>query len=126
MLGLLCFPIPLVLFLIPNSQKFFAAIKKKYFQDLDEPVQKKLKLDTNRTGAKCVKGEIEDPLGSGTEYHNIGVLRRKPGRGDPTLSLSCSDKLLKWNVIGFQVSTFFQSLDSFLVKILKHASKSLN
>jgi len=76
-------------------------------EDLDEPVQKKLKLDTNRTGAKCVKGEIEDPLGSGTEYHNIGVLRRKPGRGDPTLSLSCSDKLLKWNVIGFQVSAFF-------------------
>ena len=127
------FPHPisvLVLLPIPNSQKFYAAIKKKYLQDtsedLDEPVQKKQKLDTNRTGAKCVKGEIEDPLGSGAEYHNIGVLRRKPGRGDPTLSLSCSDKLLKWNVIGFQVSTFFQSLDSFLVKILKHASKSLN
>ncbi|XP_023326597.1 tRNA-specific adenosine deaminase 1-like [Eurytemora carolleeae] len=85
-------------------------LEKDISEDLDEPVQKKLKLDTNRTGAKCVKGEIEDPLGSGTEYHNIGVLRRKPGRGDPTLSLSCSDKLLKWNVIGFQGSLVSQFL----------------
>ena len=35
-------------------------------------------------------------------YHCIGAVRTKPGRGDPTLSLSCSDKIAKWNAIGWQ------------------------
>ena len=34
-----------------------------------------------------------------------GVLRRKPGRGDATLSMSCSDKLAKWCCLGIQVSS---------------------
>lgn len=36
-----------------------------------------------------------------------GVLRRKPGRGDATLSMSCSDKLAKWCCIGVQVTCSF-------------------
>eukprot|EP00775_Hariotina_reticulata_P005321 gene5321-5556_t len=32
----------------------------------------------------------------------LGALRRKPGRGDPTLSLSCSDKLARWACLGLQ------------------------
>jgi tRNA-specific adenosine deaminase 1 len=32
----------------------------------------------------------------------LGVLRRKPGKGDPTLSLSCSDKLARWACLGLQ------------------------
>lgn len=32
----------------------------------------------------------------------IGMVQRKPGRGDTTLSVSCSDKLARWNVVGVQ------------------------
>lgn len=58
--------------------------------------------DIHRTGAKCVPGEACDPKEPGIGYHNIGVLRVKPGRGEPTLSLSCSDKMARWIVLGFQ------------------------
>uniref|UniRef100_A0A3Q3JCJ9 tRNA-specific adenosine deaminase 1 n=1 Tax=Monopterus albus TaxID=43700 RepID=A0A3Q3JCJ9_MONAL len=58
--------------------------------------------DIHRTGAKCVPGGPADPLQSGAGYHSTGVLRVKPGRGEPTLSLSCSDKLARWAVLGFQ------------------------
>lgn len=38
------------------------------------------------------------------DYALVGVLRTKPGRADapPTLSMSCSDKIAMWNVLGFQ------------------------
>ncbi|XP_063862776.1 tRNA-specific adenosine deaminase 1-like [Scylla paramamosain] len=58
--------------------------------------------DTFRTGAKCVAGEAPDPKLPGSKYHITGVLRTKPGRGDPTLSLSCSDKIFKWTILGVQ------------------------
>jgi hypothetical protein len=75
--------------------------------------------DMNRTGAKCVAGEAPDPDHREAKttdpdqrvqaktiplaYHRTGPLRTKPGRGDRTLSLSCSDKILKWSQIGCQV-----------------------
>nr|XP_043622128.1 tRNA-specific adenosine deaminase TAD1 [Erigeron canadensis] len=31
-----------------------------------------------------------------------GTVQRKPGRGDATLSVSCSDKISRWNVVGIQ------------------------
>lgn len=31
-----------------------------------------------------------------------GVVRRKPGKGEPTLSTSCSDKIAKWSLLGMQ------------------------
>lgn len=52
--------------------------------------------DVYRTGAKCIKGEkVQDPRLPGANYHIVGPLRTKPGRGDPTSSLSCSDKMAK-------------------------------
>ncbi|KAL1818582.1 hypothetical protein ACET3Z_013451 [Daucus carota] len=32
----------------------------------------------------------------------IGTVQRKPGRGEATLSVSCSDKIARWNVVGVQ------------------------
>ncbi|KAK3564860.1 hypothetical protein QTP86_030428 [Hemibagrus guttatus] len=58
--------------------------------------------DVHRTGAKCVPGAQSDPRGPGLDFHVVGTLRVKPGRGEPTLSLSCSDKLSRWCMLGFQ------------------------
>jgi len=37
-------------------------------------------------------------------YENFGAIRTKPGRADstPTISLSCSDKIANWTVLGLQ------------------------
>lgn len=60
--------------------------------------------DIHRTGAKCLDGETkQDPHLPGTAYHVVGAVRTKPGRGDRTLSVSCSDKLLRWHTSGVQV-----------------------
>ncbi|XP_075045248.1 tRNA-specific adenosine deaminase 1 isoform X2 [Mixophyes fleayi] len=59
-------------------------------------------MDVYRTGAKCVPGEAQDSHNPGVDYHTVGALRVKPGRGDRTLSMSCSDKMARWNVVGCQ------------------------
>ncbi|XP_067905315.1 tRNA-specific adenosine deaminase 1 isoform X2 [Heterodontus francisci] len=71
--------------------------------DADETRQMHIRVsDIHRTGAKCVPGGLQDPHKSGINYHCVESLRVKPGRGDRTLSMSCSDKLARWNILGCQ------------------------
>ena len=63
-----------------------------------------------RTGAKPIcrseDGKIQLPTSADVETYGLmqtkGVVRRKPGRGEPSSSVSCSDKIAKWLRIGFQ------------------------
>lgn len=73
----------------------------------EEPDAKRIKLcsSTNNnnlpvgfTGAKLLFDEDVEDLMEQTE----GKIRIKPGKGDRTLSLSCSDKIARWNMVGIQ------------------------
>lgn len=66
----------------------------------DEPQSKRPKLEDcrdNFTGAKIINNQSSDLLAQDT-----GSVRTKPGRGVRTLSVSCSDKMAKWIVLGVQ------------------------
>jgi len=100
----------------PESNRTYKSLKRKHEIDDDSigaPIGKKSKesveemsligvKDTHRTGAKCVPGGAQDPQALACNYHTLGVLRTKPGRGVRTESLACSDKMARWNVLGCQ------------------------
>ncbi|KAK9103305.1 hypothetical protein Sjap_020559 [Stephania japonica] len=53
------------------------------------------------------KGFIEESIdvvgnNDGNCIQSGSMVQRKPGRGDTTLSVSCSDKISRWNVVGVQ------------------------
>lgn len=69
----------------------------------DEPEAKKVKISElphGFTGAKLLFYEDVEDVMAQTE----GKIRIKPGKGDRTMSLSCSDKIARWNMMGIQGS----------------------
>lgn len=78
-------------------------------------------VDIHRTGAKCLQGE--DSRLPGASYHQVGAVRTKPGRGDPTLSVSCSDKMTRWILCGLQVRQY-DTKQSY--SVIPHVSTTLH
>ncbi|XP_018321277.1 tRNA-specific adenosine deaminase 1 [Agrilus planipennis] len=87
---------------------------------------KKIKIDVNVTGAKCLpQMEVQDLKSRYAFCDIVGKVRTKPGRGSPTLSVSCSDKFAKWCHLGFQGSLISLLLSNpIFMKTLIVASKS--
>lgn len=93
--------------IIPKSDDEFVGDiihSKKHKIDLTETSSKRLKIedDIYRTGAKCLPNSAQDSKETGVNYHIVGQVRTKPGRGDRTLSVSCSDKIARWIHCGIQ------------------------
>lgn len=88
-----------------DEQQFGEIVKsrKRKFEDITPDVAD-IDKDIYRTGAKCLPSSKQDPKNVGIGYHLLGQVRTKPGRGDPTLSVSCSDKIARWINLGIQGS----------------------
>ncbi|WCJ19439.1 Double-stranded RNA-specific adenosine deaminase [Euphorbia peplus] len=69
---------------------------------------------TARSPALPLDGSIEELVENSIENNALGdvfsvndlqlggMVQKKPGRGDTTLSVCCSDKITRWNVVGLQ------------------------
>lgn len=90
-----------------NEEDYGEILETKTFSGYTYPApckKRKLNEDIHRTGAKCLPNCIQDSHEPGINYHLLGQVRTKPGRGDRTLSMSCSDKMAKWIHLGIQGS----------------------
>lgn len=85
----------------------------------DEPAEKKTKIEnvenrevlSNFTGAKLFSPSLDKSGDDDLMAQDKGAVRVKPGRGIRTLSISCSDKLAKWNVMGVQGALLMSLID---------------
>lgn len=80
--------------------------KRKADDETCDIEAKKQKTDNgvHRTGAKCLPHCEQDPKDPEIVDQLLGQVRTKPGKGDKTLSVSCSDKIAKWIHLGIQGS----------------------
>lgn len=81
--------------------------------DPPSPATKKIKLtcDSSDVGSAIVEraegmtgGKLLECSGIDLMAQDTGMIRTKPGKGERTLSVSCSDKMARWNILGVQGS----------------------
>lgn len=94
-----------------GDANIFSQIQKE--DENDDPPAKKIKLAENVgfTGAKLIKHPNNQAISDEMEQTE-GAIRIKPGKGIRTLSLSCSDKLARWNFLGIQGCMLFSLLEN--------------
>ncbi|KAL7121330.1 hypothetical protein ACP275_02G175700 [Erythranthe tilingii] len=56
---------------------------------------------SEKWSTECVSPE-DSACQNGASFQVTSTVQKKPGRGDTTLSVSCSDKIARWNVVGVQ------------------------
>ena len=75
-----------------------------YLAATQDPVMAALKESSLSPAPLVSSTSTNQPSRGRDGYSLLGVPRTKPGRADspPTSVMSCSDKVARWNVLGFQ------------------------
>lgn len=92
-----------------NAEKLSPdSVKLKGARTGAKPLKRRRQADDDVTSSELPDGGWDIPGSGDVEPYSMpqttGVVRRKPGKGDPTLSVSCSDKLARWTLLGLQGS----------------------
>ncbi|KAL4562707.1 hypothetical protein LXL04_026737 [Taraxacum kok-saghyz] len=80
-----------------------ASLNSQLFPCLNSSVKEGCSISSTTKLNDLMEEFLESSMkNNGDCSHAIGTVQRKPGRGDATLSVSCSDKISRWNVVGVQ------------------------
>ncbi|KAL7591918.1 tRNA-specific adenosine deaminase TAD1 [Lactuca sativa] len=80
-----------------------ASLNSQLFPCLNSSIKEGCSISSTTKLNDLMEEFLESSMkNNGDCSHVIGTVQRKPGRGDATLSVSCSDKISRWNVVGVQ------------------------
>lgn len=104
--------------LVPIHSTCEGTLKRKTCRPDEDPDTSPMPLrDRNRTGAKPSIGMPLDPKAEGIDFHCSGILRYKSGRSDTrpesrSVSYSCSEKICRWNHVGWQGASLSRLIET--------------